>query len=133
MPGYSIVNLRELEDQAPKFGYGERQEARFATKPLRAEMSGLSLQRVKPGQRLAFGHRHKQEEELYVVVGGSGRAKLDDEEVELKQWDAIRVPPGTVRSFEGSDEGIEFLAFGSRGLGIEDTESVEVDWRGDSS
>lgn len=128
MAGYSIRNLRELEDQAPNFGLDETQEARFATRPLGTEMSGLSLQRVKPGQRLAFAHRHKQEEEIYVVVGGSGRAKLDDEVVDVKQWDAIRVAPGTMRSFEGGPDGIEFLAFGSRGLGIEDVESEPIAW-----
>jgi mannose-6-phosphate isomerase-like protein (cupin superfamily) len=128
MSGYSVKNLRELEDAAPKYGLDETQEARFATGPLETEMSGLSLQRVKPGERLAFAHRHKQEEEIYVVVGGSGRAKLDAEIVDVKQWDAIRVAPGTMRSFEGGPEGIEFLAFGSRGLGVDDVESEQIPW-----
>jgi mannose-6-phosphate isomerase-like protein (cupin superfamily) len=130
MSGYTVTNLRELDDQAVKFGLSETQEARFATKPLGCEMSGISLQRVKPGKRLAGGHKHKQEEEVYVVVAGGGRAKLDDEVVELRQWDAVRVAPGTMRSFEGGPDGIELIAFGSRGLGIEDVES-EPGWWGD--
>ena len=128
MAGYTLKNLKEIEDQAPKFGLEEAQEARFATGDLDAEMSGLSYQRIKPDQRTPFGHKHKQEEELYVVVGGSGRVKLDDEVVELKQWDVVRVAPGTMRNFEGGPDGIEIIAFGSRGLGGDDTEMAPGWW-----
>jgi uncharacterized cupin superfamily protein len=126
--GYTITNLKEIEDVAPRFGFSETHEARFATKPLGCETSGLSHQRVKPGRRFPFGHKHKTEEEMYVVVGGGGRVKLDDDVLDLKQWDAIRVAPGTMRCFEGGPEGIEILAFGSRGLGVADTESVPGWW-----
>ena len=79
MDGYTIVNLKEVEDQAPKFGLSPNVESRFATVPLELEISGISYQRLAPGFRQPFGHRHRLQEEIYVVVGGSARIKLDDE------------------------------------------------------
>jgi mannose-6-phosphate isomerase-like protein (cupin superfamily) len=110
--GYTIENLRALEDIAPLRGFAATQEARFARQALAARDTGLALHRVKPGKRQAFGHRHQQAEEIYVVVSGSGRVKLDDEIVEIGLLDAIRVAPAVVRAFEGGPEGIELLAFG---------------------
>ena len=40
----------------------------------------------EPGARMPWGHRHRVQEEAYIVVAGSGRAKLDDEVVELSAW-----------------------------------------------
>lgn len=110
--GYTIQNLREVEDIAAARGLGETQEARFARKPLGAQDTGVALQRVKPGKRQAFGHRHHQAEEVYVVLSGSGRVKLDDEIVAIGPLDAIRVAPGVARAFEGGPDGIDVLAFG---------------------
>jgi mannose-6-phosphate isomerase-like protein (cupin superfamily) len=90
------------------------QEARFAKGDLDAEKTGVSHQRLKPGQRNPFGHRHEQAEEVYVVIGGSGRMKLDDEIIEVERLDAIRVSPEVIRAFEAGDEGIEVLAVGAR-------------------
>ena len=104
-------------------GFGEVQEARFAHGDLDAEQSGISLQRVKPGKRHAFAHRHKQAEEVYVVISGSGRVKLDDELKDVGPLDAIRVGPSVTRAFEGGDEGLELLAFSPRAAG--DAEIVE--------
>jgi mannose-6-phosphate isomerase-like protein (cupin superfamily) len=125
---YAIANLRELEDLAKKFGLSPAMETHFAREPLGCEQSGLSLQRLAPNARQPFGHRHETEEELYVVVDGSGRVKLDDEVRDLRAWDALRVSPGVTRTFEASAEGMEFLAFGASGLGIGDVESVEGAW-----
>jgi mannose-6-phosphate isomerase-like protein (cupin superfamily) len=125
---YTVKKLTEIEDSARKFGYGEHQEARFAKDELETEQTGVSLQRVKPGKRQAFAHRHANVEEVYVVLAGSGRAKLDDEIVELERLDAIRVAPGVIRAFEGGPEGIELLAFGPRADG--DAEMVR-DWWSD--
>ena len=91
-------------------------ESRFATVPLKLEDSRISYQRLAAGFRQPFGHRHSRQEELCVVVGRSARAKLDDE-VELKRWDAVRVPPRTVRQFEAGPEGAEILAFGAPNTG----------------
>ena len=114
---YTIKNLREVEDSAPKFGYDEVQEARFATRDLGTENVGLSHHFVKPGRRQGFGHRHDEPEEVYVVVSGSGRMKLDDDVVDLRELDAVRVPPRTARQFEAGPDGLEVLAFGQRADG----------------
>ncbi len=115
MPGtYTKMKLTEVEDSAPKFGFEEVQEARFATKDLDAEETGVSHLRVKAGKRQGFAHKHDEAEEVYVVVAGSGRVKLDDEIVELEELDAIRVAPGVIRQFEGGPDGIGLIAVGPR-------------------
>jgi mannose-6-phosphate isomerase-like protein (cupin superfamily) len=125
MPDYAKTNLREVEDSAEKHGFGPALSARFANTSLGLERLGLSLQRLQPNTRAPFGHRHQSHEEVYVVVSGSGRMKLDDEVVELSQWDAIRVPPEVARQLEGGPEGIEVLAFGEADPGS-DTRDAEV-------
>src|SRR4051812_22974588 len=109
---HTIKNLREVDDMAPKFGYGARQEARFPWRDLGAEKTGLAFMRVKPGQRQAFAHRHDVAEEIYVITAGAGRIKLDDEVFDVAALDAIRIAPGVARALEGGDEGVEYLAFG---------------------
>ncbi len=111
---FTHKTLTDVDDSAPGFGFGEVQEARFATGDLDAEDTGVSLLRVKPSKRQGFAHRHEQAEEVYVVVAGSGRVKLDAEIVELGPLDALRVSPGVTRQFEAGEEGIELLAFGPR-------------------
>jgi len=120
---YTIKNLRDVEDIAATQGFGEVQEARFAHGDLNAEQIGISLQKVKPGKRHAFAHRHRQAEEVYVVVSGSGRVKLDDDVKDVRALDAIRVGPSVTRAFEADDEGLELLAFSPRAKG--DAEIVE--------
>jgi mannose-6-phosphate isomerase-like protein (cupin superfamily) len=115
MPGpYTLKRLTDVEDSAPGFGFGDVQEARFANDDLETEDTGVSHLRVKPGERQAFAHRHENAEEVYVVLAGSGRVKLDDEIVEIEALDAIRVAPGVTRQFEAGSDGIELLAFGQR-------------------
>jgi mannose-6-phosphate isomerase-like protein (cupin superfamily) len=111
---YTLKKLTEVEDSAPTFGYGELQEARFANDDLEAEHTGVSHHRVKPGRRQGFAHRHDNAEEVYVVLAGSGRMKLDDEVIEIEPLDAIRVAPGVIRMFEAGSDGIELIAFGAR-------------------
>jgi mannose-6-phosphate isomerase-like protein (cupin superfamily) len=120
---YTIKNLREVEDMAASQGFGDVQEARFAHGDLDAEQTGISLQKVKPGKRHAFAHRHENAEEVYVVISGSGRVKLDDEVKEVGELDAIRVAPSVTRAFEAGDEGLELIAFSPRAQG--DAEIVE--------
>jgi uncharacterized cupin superfamily protein len=120
---YTIKNLRDVEDMAAAQGLGEVQEARFAHGDLGAEQTGISLQRVKPGKRHAIAHRHKQAEEVYVVISGSGRIKLDDKVEEIGLLDAIRVGPSVTRGFEAGDDGLELLAVSPRAKG--DAEIVE--------
>jgi quinol monooxygenase YgiN/uncharacterized cupin superfamily protein len=115
--GFSIVNLEDVEDMAPKFGMQETGEARFARGDLGAVETGLSLQRLRPGMRQSFGHVHHRDEELYVVLAGSGRVAVDDDVREVKRLDAIRVAPGSTRAFEAGPDGLELLAMGSHRAG----------------
>jgi len=97
---FTLRNLKEdLEDVGSRFDGAPDLEFRLATEALELEESGLSYQRVPPGYRFPYGHTHKEQEEVYVVVRGSGRMRLDDEIVEVKEWDAVRVPPGTWRGY----------------------------------
>jgi quercetin dioxygenase-like cupin family protein len=111
---FTHLKLTDVKDSAPEFGMEEVQEARFAKGDLDAEKTGVSHQRLKPGQRNPFGHKHDDAEEVYVVIGGSGRMKLDDEIIEVDRLDAIRVSPEVVRAFEAGEDGIEVLAVGAR-------------------
>src|SRR5437588_9740889 len=111
---YSIKNLRQVEDVAPRFGFDEVQEARFPREDLDAETIGLAFHVVKPNCRQAFAHRHEQAEEIYVVLSGRGRIKLDDDVQEIGPMDAIRVAPPVARAFEADGDGLELLVFGPR-------------------
>jgi mannose-6-phosphate isomerase-like protein (cupin superfamily) len=124
---YTIQNLKDVEDQAPKFGFSPQLEARMARVPLELENFGISYQRIAPGFRLPWGHTHNIQEEVYVVVSGSMLAKFGDDVVELKQWDAVRVPKETMRSFEGGPEGAEVIAAGAPNTGPGDA-VMEQDW-----
>ena len=129
MAGYTKLNLIEdVEDSAQKFGMGEVLEAHFARDDIEAQKFGLSLQRLKPNQRMPFGHKHGEQEEVYVVVAGSGRLKLEDEVIDVGQWDAVRVDADVMRAFEAGPDGIDLLAFGAPG--VRDTEQ-EMGWWAD--
>jgi mannose-6-phosphate isomerase-like protein (cupin superfamily) len=108
---YTITNLKQADNAV---GDPARDmEARFGRKHLDSEHLGVSYFRYGPGYRSTVGHHHREQEEVYVVVGGSGRVRLDDEIVEVRQWDAIRVAPPVVRAFEGGPDGLELVAIGS--------------------
>ena len=111
---YTHMKLTEVKDSAPDFGIEADAEARFAKNELEGESTGVSHHRVKPGKRQPFGHRHDEAEEIYVVLAGSGRMKLEDEIIEIEPLDAIRVAPQVTRAFEAGPGGIELLAFGPR-------------------
>ena len=128
---FTIKNLRDVEDMAPRFGFQEVQEARFAHHDLESESAGLAFHRVKPGCRQAFAHRHQAAEEIYVVLSGRGRMKLDDQIVDVGPMDAIRVSPEVARAFEAADEGLEVLACGPRHAG--DGEILKGDFWADEA
>ena len=111
--GFSVVNLEEVEDMAPKFGLSETGEARFARTDLGASATGLSLQRLRPGVRQSFGHAHRRDEEVYVILSGSWRVAVDDEIRDVTRLDAIRVAPASTRAFEAGPDGLEILATGT--------------------
>jgi uncharacterized cupin superfamily protein len=124
--GFTKVNLAAVEDAAPANGFGDRWEARVAREALGAERTGVTHFRLLPGKRSPFTHRHAEAEELYVVLSGSGRAKLDGELLDLEPLDAIRVAPRTARAFEAGPDGLELLAVGAHHPG--DGEPVEDAW-----
>jgi mannose-6-phosphate isomerase-like protein (cupin superfamily) len=128
MSAYTIKNLKEIEDSAQQFGLSPNLEARFAKEPLECEQFGLSYQRLAPGFRMPFGHKHKTQEEVYVLLSGSGRLKLDDEVFELGPWDAVRIAKGTMRNFEAGPGGAELLAFGAPKTGAGDAEVAPGWW-----
>jgi mannose-6-phosphate isomerase-like protein (cupin superfamily) len=128
--GYAHRNLDEIEDIAPKFGMDTMGEARFARTDLGAERIGLSHYRVKPGSRVGFGHRHKSMEEVYVVVGGGGRFKLDDDIVDVGPRDVVYCAPQTWREWEAGPDGLELLAFGSHVEGDDESEMQPGWWSG---
>jgi quinol monooxygenase YgiN/mannose-6-phosphate isomerase-like protein (cupin superfamily) len=115
--GFTAVALDAVEDQAPKHGLAEMGEARFAHGDLEARQTGMSLQRLRPGRRQMFAHHHRRAEEVYVVLSGSGRARIDDEIVDLAPRDALRVAPASTRIFEAGPEGLELLVVGPRAAG----------------
>ena len=130
MANFTRINLRDdVEDMAPRFGFDA--ESRFARKPLGLEKSGLSLFRLGPGFRFPFGHRHGEQEEVYVVLSGTARIKVEDEIVELGPLDALRVPGHAARGIEGGPEGGEILAFGAPNTDNEDAEMLPGWWSDD--
>ena len=115
---FTLKNLkRDLDDVGPNFDGAPDLEFRMATDALELEHSGLCYQRIPPGYRFPYGHTHATQEEVYVAVRGSGRMKIDDQIVELEQWDAVRVAPGTWRGYEAGPEGLEILVIGAPSLG----------------
>jgi mannose-6-phosphate isomerase-like protein (cupin superfamily) len=125
--GYTIRNLKDVEDSAPAFGLSPDLEARFARKPLESRKVAVSYQRLLPNVRIPFGHRHASQEEIYVVLSGSAHAKVEDEAVELRQWDALRVDPETMRAIEAGPEGVEFIAVGGP-IGEQNDAEMVNDW-----
>jgi mannose-6-phosphate isomerase-like protein (cupin superfamily) len=131
---FTRLNLkRDLEDVGSNFDGAPDLEFRLATIALGLERSGLSYQRIPPGERFPYGHMHREQEEVYVAVRGSGRMKLDDQVVELAEWDVVRVPPGTWRGYEAGPDGLELLVIGAPNLGDNPRDDVEGerDWWSD--
>ena len=123
---FTLVNLkRDVADVGSNFGGAPDLEFRLATRVLELGQAGLSYQRIPPGYRFPYGHTHRTQEEVYVAVRGSGRMKLDDEVVELEEWDAVRVPPGTWRGYEAGPEGLEIIVIGAPNLGDDPRADVE--------
>jgi mannose-6-phosphate isomerase-like protein (cupin superfamily) len=126
MAGYTIKNLNDVDDFAKDV---DNVEARFARSSIDSEHLGVSLFRFGPGMRAPFGHRHKEQEEVYVVTAGSGSIKLEDEVVDLKQWDVVRVSPEVTRGLQAGPDGIEYIAVGNDRPEGGDGEQVHDFWQ----
>jgi uncharacterized cupin superfamily protein len=129
---YTLLNLKsDVEDSGERFGYAPHMEARFARKPLGLEQSGVSYFKLAPGYRVPFGHVHSEQEEVYVLLSGSARVKLDDEILELNPMDAVRIPTSVKRGLESGSEGAEVLAFGAPDTDNKDIEMDQGFWPAD--
>ena len=128
MSAYTVKNLKDVEDAAPKFGMSPGIEARFARNPLGCETVGMSYQRLAPNVRQPFGHKHGRQEEVYVLLSGSASVKIDDDIVDLRPLDALRVAKDATRQFEAGSDGAEFLAFGAPATGEMDAEMIPGWW-----
>jgi mannose-6-phosphate isomerase-like protein (cupin superfamily) len=128
MSDFAIKNLKEVDDSAAD--RGPNLEARFARKHLDSDHLGVSYFRYGPNFHPPYGHHHREQEEAYVVVAGSGKVKLDDQVLDLRQWDVLRVAPNVVRTFEGGPDGLELIAIGSDRPEGGDGEMVEGHWNG---
>ena len=130
MAAYTKLNFKQdVEDMARRFGLSGA-ESRFARVPLGLEHSGVSYFKLDPGFRFPFGHRHAEQEEVYVVISGSARLRLDDEELDLQRLDAVRIPVSTTRALQGGPEGAEVLAFGAPNTDNKDVEMLPGWWGG---
>jgi quercetin dioxygenase-like cupin family protein len=126
MASFSHINLLDLENTAA--GRVDGIEGRFGRKQLASRDLGVSLWRYAPGFKAVTGHRHRVQEEAYVVVAGLGRILLDDEVRELRQWDVVRVAPDVVRAFWAGPEGLEIVAVGGPKPEGGDGERTDVSW-----
>ena len=127
MSDYTIVNLGDVENVAPKFQMPEGMDSRFPKGMLGCTIGGIGIEKLPAGVRTPFGHTHTRQEEIYVVAEGSGRIKLDDEVHELRQWDIVRIGQGVMRNLEGGPDGITVIAFGAP-LGEENDGNLVQAW-----
>lgn len=126
MSDYAIVNLLEIDDSVQ--GKVPGLEGRFGRKALESRDLGVSHWRYAPDTRNPVGHRHREQEEAYIVVAGSGRVLLDDEVREIRQWDVVRIAPAVVRAFASGPDGLELIAVGGPKPEGGDGVPTEVAW-----
>jgi mannose-6-phosphate isomerase-like protein (cupin superfamily) len=128
MSGYTVKNLKEIENQGVKFGLDEGDiEVRMAKDPLECSGCGITYMRLASGFRSPHGHAHKTQEEIYVLVSGSARMKVGDDIVELQPFTAVRVSPEAMRGYEGGPEGAELIVIGTPRTGGGDAD-MQPDW-----
>jgi mannose-6-phosphate isomerase-like protein (cupin superfamily) len=129
MGSYTVQNLNDVQNQGENFGINpDELQLRMAKDPLECQNAGISLLRLGPSFRVPFGHKHKTQEEIYVLVKGSGRMKIEDDVVEVQPLTAVRVDPGTMRSLEAGPEGADFVVIGAPKTGPGDGDVVQGWW-----
>jgi mannose-6-phosphate isomerase-like protein (cupin superfamily) len=122
---HATANLDSAKDFAPEFGMGAMGEARFLRDDLGAEHIGMSQYRMNPGRRVGFGHRHAESEEMYVVLAGSGRFKVEDEIFDVGVKDVVYCSPSAMREWEAGPDGMELLAFGAH---VQGDSEMDAEW-----
>ena len=131
MTTYTVQDLNEVQNQGENFGLNpDEYQVRMAKDPLECENAGVSYLRLGPGYRMPFGHRHKEQEEIYVLVNGSARMKVEDEIVDMQPLTAVRVAPETMRNLEGGSEGADLIVIGAPKTGPGDGD-IEPGWWSD--
>jgi mannose-6-phosphate isomerase-like protein (cupin superfamily) len=129
MAGYSKTNLKnDPEDQAPNYGLSPDMEYRVAREPLDTEQTAISYLRMAPEFRQPFGHKHKQQEEIYVLLEGTARVKLDKEIVELEPWDALRIAPEVMRCVEAGSDGAALLLYAAPRVDMQEDVEMAQGW-----
>ena len=126
MSNYTLTNMMDVENAAA--GRMPGMEARFARKAIESDHLGISFFRIAPDVRQPFGHSHREQEEAYLILEGSGRMRLDEEIIDLKPWDLIRVAPHVVRAMEGGADGLAYIAVGNDRPEGGDGEMVQEWW-----
>jgi quercetin dioxygenase-like cupin family protein len=126
MDDFTIINLLEVEDSVA--GRMAGLEGRFARTSLDSRDIGVSHFRYAPNLRSTRGHRHGEQEEVFIVVSGSGEVLLDGAAHELRRWDVVRVAPRVVRAFGAGPQGLELIAIGGPKPEGSDGEMLEVTW-----
>jgi mannose-6-phosphate isomerase-like protein (cupin superfamily) len=130
MTPYTLINIDDVEDSATRFGLSPSLEARFGGRPLGSKVVGVSRETLAPGFRVPFGHTHRDQEEVYVVLRGSGRMKIGADIVELVEGDMVRVGPGVWRCTEAGPDGMQVLAVGAP-VAEENDAELEQGWWAD--
>jgi mannose-6-phosphate isomerase-like protein (cupin superfamily) len=129
MAGYTVQNLKEVENQGVNFGIDPSDmELRMAKDPLECANAGISYLKLGPGFRAPFGHTHKMQEEIYILISGSARVKLNDDVIEMEPFTAVRIAQDTMRSYEGGPEGAELIAIGAPKTGPGDGDTTPGWW-----
>lgn len=128
MSDHTIISIDDVENSAEAFGLAPGLDARFASKDLDCKHAGISFQKLAPGFRVPFGHAHPEQEELYVIVKGDGRVKLDDDVKDVRERDVIRIGAGVKHGIEAGANGLELIAFGAPGPLRGDAEMDQEWW-----
>lgn len=110
MSRHTRVNLLDVKDSVA--GRVEGLEGRFGRGPMEARDIGVSLWQYAPAFRSPMGHKHREQEEAYLVIRGSGQILLDGEVSDLAQWDLVRIAPDVVRAFAAGPDGMDIVAVG---------------------
>jgi hypothetical protein len=127
MADYTVLKVSDVDDQGKNFGLEGKMEARFMRVDLECENCGVTYLRLAPDFRIPFGHRHKVQEEVYLLVSGSARIKVGDDVHDLEPWTAVRLSKDAMRGMEAGPEGAEFVLIGAPHTGPGDA-ITEPNW-----
>ena len=128
MSGYTKVNLAS---DVPDMAEGRMPpgiEAHFGRGALEGAKTATTYFKLEPDFHPPFGHKHGEQEEVYVVISGSAVIKVEDEEVDLGRLDAIRLAPDTTRALKAGPDGCELIAFGAPIPAEQDAEMLPGWW-----